>query len=133
MSNLNIRISQRSGETKTAQIFNQVASAILAGKFSPGDSITSERELAERLGVSRNIVRNAYRRLEEAGLIETSSTSNRRVRGPAKGRPPGVAGVDRQDRLAASAAGRGAKQGRAGKGSGGPGGGAVKRAGRGRV
>jgi DNA-binding transcriptional regulator YhcF (GntR family) len=99
MPNLNIRISQRSGETKTAQIFNQIASAILAGKFNPGDSITSERGLAEKLGVSRNIVRNAYRRLEEAGLLESSSTSNRRVRASGKRRAPGVAGVSRHDRL----------------------------------
>jgi DNA-binding FadR family transcriptional regulator len=106
MPHPNIRINQRSGETKTAQIFNQLASAILAGKFSAGDFITSERELAEKLGVSRNIVRNAYRRLEEAGLIETSSTSNRRVRATGEQRARGVAGVDREDRIASSRAGR---------------------------
>jgi DNA-binding FadR family transcriptional regulator len=129
MPNPNIRINRRSGETKTAQIFNQLASAILAGKFSAGDSITSERELAERLGVSRNIVRNAYRRLEEAGLIETSSTSNRRVRATGEQRAPGVAGVDREDRIASPAAGR---QGRALKQGGGAGATAAGKAGRGR-
>lgn len=80
MPNINLRIKQRSGETKTAQIFNQIADAIRSGRFSPGDQLSSERDLAERLGVSRNIVRNAYRRLEDEGLIETASTSNRRVR-----------------------------------------------------
>lgn len=84
MPNINLRIKQRSGETKTAQIFNQIADAIRTGKFSPGDQLNSERDLAERLGVSRNIVRNAYRRLEDEGLIETASTSNRRVRAPRK-------------------------------------------------
>ena len=106
MPDLNIRIREGADETKTAQIFNQIASAILAGKFNTGDVITSERALAEQLGVSRNIVRNAYRRLEEHGLIETVSTSNRRVRAPRKNRSAaGTAGVSRQDSLAMQSAG----------------------------
>ena len=106
MPDLNIRIRAGSDETKTQQIFNQIASAILAGKVDPGESITSERALAERLGVSRNIVRNAYRRLEEQGLIETDSTSNRRVRAPKKNRSAaGTAGVTRADSLALHGAG----------------------------
>src|SRR5919112_3247209 len=101
MPDLHIRIRAGSDETKTQQIFNQIASAILAGKFTRGDAITSERALAEQLGVSRNIVRNAYRRLEEHGLIETASTSNRRVRAPKKNRSAGgTAGVSRGDSLA---------------------------------
>jgi DNA-binding FadR family transcriptional regulator len=98
---LNIRIRAGSDDTKTQQIFNQIASAILAGKVDPGDSITSERALAERLGVSRNIVRNAYRRLEEHGLVETVSTSGRRVRASKKKRANPAGGVKRQDSLAA--------------------------------
>lgn len=99
MPELNIRVRAGSDETKTQQIFNQIASAILAGKFTRGDAITSERALAEQLGVSRNIVRNAYRRLEEHGLIETFSTSGRRVRGAKKSRSAaGQAGVASRDR-----------------------------------
>jgi len=99
MPDLDIRIRAGSDETKTQQIFNQIASAILAGKFTRGDAITSERALAEQLGVSRNIVRNAYRRLEEHGLIETFSTSGRRVRGAKKSRSAaGQAGVASRDR-----------------------------------
>ena len=101
MAELNIRIRAGTDETKTQQIFNQIASAILAGKVDPGESITSERALAERLGVSRNIVRNAYRRLEEQGLVETVSTSGRRVRGAKKSRTAaGQAGVASRDRRA---------------------------------
>ncbi len=101
MPDLNIRIRAGSDETKTQQIFNQIASAILAGKFTRGDTITSERALAEQLGCSRNIVRNAYRRLEEHGLIETFSTSGRRVRGAKKSRTAGgQAGVASRDRRA---------------------------------
>ena len=101
MPDLDIHIRAGSDETKTQQIFNQIASAILAGKFTRGDTITSERALAEQLGVSRNIVRNAYRRLEEHGLIETFSTSGRRVRGAKKSRTAaGQAGVASRDRRA---------------------------------
>ncbi|MDT7781400.1 MAG: GntR family transcriptional regulator [Acidobacteriota bacterium] len=107
MPDLNIRIRAGSDETKTQQIFNQIASAILAGKFTRGDTITSERALAEQLGVSRNIVRNAYRRLEEHGLVETVSTSGRRVRAAKKSRATGQAGVAREDRLAMRTAARG--------------------------
>lgn len=99
MPDLDIHIRAGSDETKTQQIFNQIASAILAGKFTRGDAITSERALAEQLGVSRNIVRNAYRRLEEHGLVETFSTSGRRVRGAKKSRTAGgQAGVASRDR-----------------------------------
>ena len=108
MPDLNIRIRAGSDETKTQQIFNQIASAILAGKFTRGDAITSERALAQQLGVSRNIVRNAYRRLEEHGLIETVSTSGRRVRAPKKNRTAaGTHGVQRGDRLAMQDSGGG--------------------------
>jgi DNA-binding transcriptional regulator YhcF (GntR family) len=106
MPDLNIRIRTGSDETKTQQIFNQIASAILAGKFTRGDAITSERALAEQLGVSRNIVRNAYRRLEEQGLVETVSTSGRRVRAAKKSRSSGgQASVASEDRLAMRRAG----------------------------
>jgi DNA-binding FadR family transcriptional regulator len=109
MPDLNIRIRVRSDETKTQQIFNQIASAILAGKLGPGDAVTSERALAAQLGVSRNIVRNALRRLEEHGLVEAVSTAGRRVRASKKRRAAGAAGVVRRDSLAARGNGRKAK------------------------
>jgi DNA-binding FadR family transcriptional regulator len=118
MPDLNIRIRAGSDETKTQQIFNQIASAILAGKFTRGDAITSERALATQLGVSRNIVRNAYRRLEEHGLIETFSTSGRRVRGAKKSRTAaGQAGVASRDRRASQTSSEPTRGNSAAKGS----------------
>ncbi|MET0625520.1 MAG: winged helix-turn-helix domain-containing protein [Pyrinomonadaceae bacterium] len=132
MPDLNIRIRAGSDETKTQQIFNQIASAILAGKFTRGDAITSERALAEQLGVSRNIVRNAYRRLEEHGLIETFSTSGRRVRGAKKSRTAGgQAGVASRDRRTMQAS-AGAAPGDSAPGRFGDAGAASKKAGGGR-
>lgn len=100
MADLDIRVSAGSDETKTQQIFNQIAAAILAGKVNRGDALTSERALAEQLGVSRNIIRNAFRRLEEQGLVESVSTTGRRVRGAKKRSASGIAGVERKDSLA---------------------------------
>jgi len=39
--------------------------------FKPGDSLPSELELADALGVSRNVVREALSRLRMLGMIET--------------------------------------------------------------
>jgi DNA-binding FadR family transcriptional regulator len=103
MPDFNIRITEGAGETKTAQIFNQIASAILAGKFNAGDPLVSERALAEQLGVSRNIVRNAYQRLEDEGLVETSGTAGRRVRVSRRRRATGGAHVESRDRAASRA------------------------------
>ena len=105
MEDLDISIRAGSDETKTEQIYNQIASAILAGKVNRGDGLPSERALAERLGVSRNIVRNAYGRLEEHGLVEAVSTSGRRVRSTRRRSAAGVAGVERKDSLAMQKAG----------------------------
>ncbi|NLC37080.1 MAG: FadR family transcriptional regulator [Alcaligenaceae bacterium] len=48
----------------------QVREEITAGRLKPGDKLSSERVLAEELGVSRNTLREAVRSLEQAGLVE---------------------------------------------------------------
>lgn len=50
--------------------------------FKPGDSLPGELELAEALGVSRNVVREALSRLRMLGMIET-----RKKRGMILARP----------------------------------------------
>jgi GntR family transcriptional repressor for pyruvate dehydrogenase complex len=52
------------------EIFGQLAAQVLIGDRAPGDSLPSERALAEALGVSRTAVREALSRLERAGLIQ---------------------------------------------------------------
>src|ERR1700712_4484766 len=39
--------------------------------FKPGDALPSEQQLAEALGVSRNVVREALSRLRMLGIVET--------------------------------------------------------------
>lgn len=54
----------------TEQVRAQIAGAIEAGEFAPGDRLPSEREFVEMLGVSRVSVREAIRALEAVGLVE---------------------------------------------------------------
>ena len=52
---------------------------ILAGRLQPGDSVPSERALAEEFGVGRHAVREALKRLEQAGLVRISQGGATRV------------------------------------------------------
>lgn len=45
-------------------------SDVLSGEMAPGEMLPSERRLAEVLGVSRPVVREALKRLTAAGLVE---------------------------------------------------------------
>lgn len=51
-------------------VFEQIVAEVLSGEMQPGESLPSERRLAEVLGVSRPAVREALKRLTSAGLIE---------------------------------------------------------------
>lgn len=51
-------------------VFDQIASEVLRGGMAPGETLPSERRLAEVLGVSRPAIREAIKRLSEAGLVE---------------------------------------------------------------
>ncbi|MUM17292.1 FadR family transcriptional regulator [Mycobacterium sp. CBMA271] len=51
------------------EIFSQLAGQVFTGDRTPGETLPSERALAEALGVSRTAVREALGRLERAGLI----------------------------------------------------------------
>jgi len=49
-------------------VFNTLRDAILKGDFAPGERLM-EKQLAERLGVSRTPIREAIRKLELEGLV----------------------------------------------------------------
>jgi DNA-binding FadR family transcriptional regulator len=55
------------------QVAEQIEASILEGVFSTGDRLPSERQLAQRCGVSRNVVREAVKRLSQKNLVETRS------------------------------------------------------------
>lgn len=50
--------------------FRQLRAEILSGALAPGDALPSERTLTEVLGVNRQAVREALKRLDQAGLVE---------------------------------------------------------------
>jgi len=52
------------------EVIQEVKQKILAGILKPGQRLISERELAKRLGVSRNAVREGLKTLEYLGLLE---------------------------------------------------------------
>jgi GntR family transcriptional repressor for pyruvate dehydrogenase complex len=52
------------------EIVDQIKQLISGGELKPGDKLLSERELADRLQVSRVSVREAIRSLEMLGFIE---------------------------------------------------------------
>jgi DNA-binding FadR family transcriptional regulator len=62
------------------RVHASLRSDILAGTLAPGDAVPSERRLAEDLGVNRHAVREALKRLEQAGLITISQGGATRVR-----------------------------------------------------
>ena len=55
------------------QIVEQIEQSIRSGDLKPGQQLPSERELAERFGVSRTAVREAIKTLREKGLAEAYS------------------------------------------------------------
>jgi len=52
------------------EVFDQIIDDVVSGEFAPGESLPSERKLAEVLGVSRPAVREALQRVAQAGLVE---------------------------------------------------------------
>jgi GntR family transcriptional regulator, transcriptional repressor for pyruvate dehydrogenase complex len=51
-------------------VFDQILADVLSGEMQPGETLPSERRLAEVLGVSRRAVREALKRVSAAGLVE---------------------------------------------------------------
>lgn len=61
-------------------VFEQIVAEVLSGQMQPGEPLPSERRLAEVLGVSRPAVREAIKRLTEAGLVEVRQGDSTTVR-----------------------------------------------------
>lgn len=60
-------------------VFEQLRDQILRGEREPGSSLPAERALCEALGVNRSAVREALRRLEQAGLVVVRQGGSSRV------------------------------------------------------
>jgi len=50
-------------------VVQQLVDLIVTGEFKPGDLLPPEAPLAERFGVSRTVIRESVKRLQEKGLV----------------------------------------------------------------
>ena len=65
-------VFQKIQHNRTADaVVDQVEELILQGVLRPGDRLPSERDLAKKVDVSRPILRDALKTLEERGLLAT--------------------------------------------------------------
>ena len=62
-----------------AQLVDQLRLRIVTGVYSPGERMTSVRELAGEAGVNPNTMQRALSELESSGLIYSQRTSGRFV------------------------------------------------------
>ncbi|UTI63820.1 GntR family transcriptional regulator [Paraconexibacter antarcticus] len=60
-------------------VYDALRADILSGRVRPGDGIPSERTLSERFEVNRHAVREAVKRLQQAGLVQVSHGGATRV------------------------------------------------------
>jgi GntR family transcriptional repressor for pyruvate dehydrogenase complex len=56
--------------TLANRVAHEIEELIVGGKLPPGQRMLSERELGERFGVSRTVIREAVRALAAKGLLE---------------------------------------------------------------
>lgn len=64
-----------SSEKLSHAVTHQIEKLILRGILRPGERLPAERELADRLGVSRPSLREAISDLQESGLIQSKAGS----------------------------------------------------------
>ena len=73
----------RPAKTIAEKVLKILEDEILSGKYKPGDRLV-EREIAERLGVSRIPVREALFSLERRGFVKANNRKGREVVGLSK-------------------------------------------------
>ncbi|WP_421723435.1 FCD domain-containing protein [Bauldia sp.] len=69
-------------QTTSHQIAEALAADVRGGVLAPGEMFPSERDLCERFGVGRNVVRGAIGNLQAMGLIEQQHGHRPRVAAP---------------------------------------------------
>ncbi|WP_408009918.1 PLP-dependent aminotransferase family protein [Pseudalkalibacillus sp. A8] len=67
---LNFSVNRFSEKTLPQQVYDQISNRILNNEFQAGERLPSSRELANNIGVSRNVVLEAYDQLMIEGYIE---------------------------------------------------------------
>lgn len=65
-----MQLSPISRTSASDEVYDQLVASIVEGEVDPGEAMPSERALADGLGVSRPVVREALKRLAHAGLVQ---------------------------------------------------------------
>lgn len=76
-----VAVGRTTGETRRVSdvLHDRLRAEILSGELEAGEAVSSERTLAERHGVNRHAVREALKRLQQAGLIRITQGGATRV------------------------------------------------------
>ena len=53
------------------RVFRELRDHILRNNLKPGDLIPTEKELCEKLGVSRNVLRESIKAMELMGIVSS--------------------------------------------------------------
>ncbi|HEX5658643.1 MAG TPA: GntR family transcriptional regulator [Polyangiales bacterium] len=61
------------------QVFAQLATEIIGGRYQASSALPSERELAELFDVNRHVVREALKRLAQANMVKIAQGGHTRV------------------------------------------------------
>ncbi len=72
-------VPARGSGLASAGVHDGLRARILSGDLAPGDPVPSERVLSEELGVNRHAVREALKRLQQAGLVQITQGGATRV------------------------------------------------------
>ena len=67
------------GTSRPEYVFTRLLLDIVMGRIEPGSSLPSERVYAEELQVSRSVVREALKRLEQLGLVKAQQGGSTRA------------------------------------------------------
>lgn len=62
------------------KVIKHIMESINNGEISPGDRFPTERDLVEKMGISRNVLREAFHILEDKGLIISIQGKGRYLR-----------------------------------------------------
>lgn len=62
------------------QTFREIRKYIIRNKLQPGDMLPTEQEMCQRLGVSRNVLREAIKAMELMGMVQACSGKGTMVR-----------------------------------------------------
>lgn len=63
-------------DSLSESVYRQLSDKILRHELAPGSALPAERELSEALGVNRGAVREAIKRLQQAGLVAVRQGGN---------------------------------------------------------